>query len=138
MGRGWSKFHTLSDLPVRVPRSCHCPRLLKQKAMRSSVWQQHMKWCSHPARRNAISCLAMYALWNDITVVIRKAPPQSCRRAVMAHCTRASADGEGLHWRKRFGNLATPTLRTFRTSECFSSRQKTKHRSSTHTHRTIT
>ena len=56
MGRGWSKFHTLSDLPVRVPRSCHCPHHFKQKTMRSSVWQQHMKWCSHPARRNAMSC----------------------------------------------------------------------------------
>ena len=26
IGRGWSKFHTSSNLPVRVPRSCHCPR----------------------------------------------------------------------------------------------------------------
>ena len=58
-GRGWSKFHTLTDLPVRVPRSCHCPRHRKRKATRGSVWQQHMNWCSHPARRNAMSCLVM-------------------------------------------------------------------------------
>ena len=32
IGRGWSKFHTSSDLPVRVPRSCHCPRHRKRKS----------------------------------------------------------------------------------------------------------
>ena len=32
IGRGWSKFHTSSNLPVRVPRSCHCPRRRKRKS----------------------------------------------------------------------------------------------------------
>ena len=114
-----------------MPRSCHCPRHLKRKATRGSVWQQYMKWCSHPARRNAMSCLAMSCPLERHHGRYSKGPPQSWRRAVMAHCNRGSADGERLNWSKRFWNLATPTLRTFRTSECLPSTQKKKHRSST-------
>ena len=77
IGRGWSKFHTSSDLPVRVPRSCHCPRHRKRKAMSGSVWQQHMNWCSHPARRNAMSCLAMSCALERHHGRNSKGPPQS-------------------------------------------------------------
>ena len=77
IGRGWSKFHTSSNLPVRVPRSCHCPRRRKRKATRGSVWQQLLKWCSYPARRNAMSCLAMSCALERHHGRNSKGPPQS-------------------------------------------------------------
>ena len=46
MCRGESTSSTFFHYPVRITRSCHCPRHLKLIAMERSLWQQHVVLCS--------------------------------------------------------------------------------------------
>ena len=90
-GRAESIFHTKLYSPVRITMSCHCPRHLKLKGM-GHVRLSCQFWLATTYGVVSASCLLSrgvmpcraspcHALSNNITVVIRKAPPRSRRPA---------------------------------------------------------